>query len=633
MNSTTPDTSTSTWPDLKDTLVSGSSHYPPTSGTSSSIRPQWRDPEASIGLPCCSLGLLKCWEVIGLALHASKPLLRGVKDFLDQHADYLHNNISTPFSITFGLFMIGRTEQNSSPTLVISCESELARDRCINLCRRSSMLIHYPGVLLASSSHSPTTLGRVQSQDALTAADNDFVFFTPPSTDNVCGRAIHVMERSVPRTLCPTSISQKATIGGFVRLRTSEHDGLYCGLTVAHAFEDDFSFPLPSPWMGFSFDGEEPILEKDALGDVLMGEGEASESSLARHSSQLCGMINAPYGDRTYSDSVKHMEGQGIGSRLTSSLNGQHPDLDWALVEIQQPYHEPANVMSVEWIAGGTQMCVKHFVSAIKETANVLVVTSTGTQTGFLSSSSMFYKSPHAVSSEEVYVVRLDGKFKRGDAGAWVIDPESGDLYGHLIAGCPDSNVAYLIPAHRIFSDIREQLGGTVELAGMAPTAQRRDESSTQLGMIQTDEEIMKQLQMSRAIFAEMAVETEVIYQALITNPSNLKKYIKKQSPYSWNDISDKSKYEAMIRLSSSTNPRTQPFWYQGRAAQGRENILARWFLFRRFRLVGMGQQKRYGGAHPEDLDMMFVPRPASRMRNRPVNMAGTSGSGHLLDG
>lgn len=513
--------------------------------------------------------------------------------------------------------MIGRNEQESSPTLVLSCESELARDRCLNLCRRSSILTHYPSVLLASSAHSPTTLGRARSQDALTAVDSDFVFFTPPSTNNVCGRSIHVMERSVSGTLCPTSISQKATIGGFVRLRTSEHDGLYCGLTVAHAFEDDFRLPPPSPWMDFSFE-EEAVVEKDDLGDVLMGEGEVSDSGPVKHASQICGMITVPSDDRTYSNSVKQMEGQGIGGRIASSLSGQHADLDWALVEVQQPYHEPANVISIDWVAGESQLCVEHVVSAIKETANVLVLASSGTQTGILSLSSIFYKSPHGVSSEEVYVLRFDGTFKRGDAGAWVIDLESGDLYGHIIAGCPESGVAYIIPAYRIFNDIREQLGGAVELAGRTLSATHWGDSPHLLGINQTDEEIMRQLQMSKAIFAEMAVETEVIYQALIANPSSLKRYIKKPSPYSWHDISDKSKYEAMIHMSSSANPRTQPYWYKGRAAQGRENILARWFLFRRFRLVGMSQQKRYGGVHPEDLDLMFVPRPASRMRSRP---------------
>lgn len=104
------------------------------------------------------------------------------------------------------------------------------------------------------------------------------------------------------------------------------------------------------------------------------------------------------------------MEGQGIGSQLASSLHGQRPDLDWALIEIQRPHHEPANISSINWVTGECQLCVERVVPAIKETVNVLIVTSIGIQTGFLSASSMFYKSPHGVSLEEVYIVRLDRK-------------------------------------------------------------------------------------------------------------------------------------------------------------------------------------------------------------------------------
>ncbi|KAE8445268.1 hypothetical protein EG329_013640 [Mollisiaceae sp. DMI_Dod_QoI] len=627
MNSTIPSTDTSTRPDLKDSLVSESPQQPQTSGNTTSAQSRWPYPEASIGIPCCSLGTQKCWEVAGLAFRISRSLLREVKDLLDQHAPYLHNNVSKPFSITFGLFMVGKAEQEACPTLVLSCESELPRDRCLNLVRRAGILTRYQGVLLVSSTHPPTSLRRLQPPSPLAAADSEFVYFSPPITNDVCGCSIHVMERSVPRSACPTSISRKATIGGFVRLRTSEHDDIYCGLTVAHAFEDDFHLPPASPWMDFAFDGADPLQGKDDLGDVIMGERYESNTHLVEHASQLSNMIEV-LAERSYTDSIKEMEGHGIGSQLASSLNGQRPDLDWALIEIQHPHHEPANITSINWVSGQCQLYVERIVATIKETVNVLVVTSIGIQTGFLSASSMFYKSPHGVSSEEVYVVRVDGKFERGDMGCWVIDPEHGDLYGHIIACSPDIKVGYLVPAFRIFNDIKEQLGGSVELAGRTPISSRHSlqtrQLSTLLGMNQTDEEIMRLLQMSKAVFTEMAVETEVIYQALVANPSNLKQYIKKSSPYSWHDISDKAKYEAMIRLSSSTNPRTQPYWYRG-AGQTGGNLLATWFLFGRSRLAGMNRQKRFGGAHPEDLDLMFIARPTSRMSNRLENTAGPS--------
>lgn len=103
----------------------------------------------------------------------------------------------------------------------------------------------------------------------------------------------------------------------------------------------------------------------------------------------------------------------GIGTQLASSFNGQHPDLNWALIEIQRPHHEPANVTSINWVTGEGQIYIEHTAPAITDTIDVLVITSVGCQTAILSGSPIFYKSPRGVSSEEVYVVRLDGKLGR----------------------------------------------------------------------------------------------------------------------------------------------------------------------------------------------------------------------------
>jgi hypothetical protein len=92
-------------------------------------------------------------------------------------------------------------------------------------------------------------------------------------------------------------------------------------------------------------------------------------------------------------------------------------------------------------------------------------------------------------------------------------------------------------------------------------------------------------------------------------SPSNLKEHIRKESPYCWTDISDKAKYEAMIHLSNFSSTQTRPLWARGLYNRQRDtpNLLARWFLFRRFRLAGTNLQKRYGDVNPENTDYMFV--------------------------
>ena len=89
----------------------------------------------------------------------------------------------------------------------------------------------------------------------LNAAGTDFIF--SPTLNNICGRPILVIESNNPDPLAVTSVFQKSTIGEFVRLRNSEYDDVSCGLTAAHAFEDELrAFPASTD-VEFAFDGSD----------------------------------------------------------------------------------------------------------------------------------------------------------------------------------------------------------------------------------------------------------------------------------------------------------------------------------------------------------------------------------------
>jgi hypothetical protein len=274
MNSVNLNESNTRWVEIKNTLSSEStwkSRLPQISPAT----PQWREPERSIGLPCCSLGKHKCWEVVGPAHDISQNIFRATKDLLDQHSEFLHETESVPFSIMFGLYMVGKNEQNASPTLLLSCVPKKPRQKAVKLVDKSGILRHYPGVLLAESSQSPTALGQVRPLGCSNAADGDFIFFTPPTTNNVCGQPIHILGTD-PENLAFVSISQKATLGGFVRLQNAEHNELYCGLTVAHAFEDEPEAPLVSLDMDFAFYGQDNGDDADSESELDLGQSKSS---------------------------------------------------------------------------------------------------------------------------------------------------------------------------------------------------------------------------------------------------------------------------------------------------------------------------------------------------------------------
>lgn len=114
-----------------------------------------------------------------------------------------------------------------------------------------------------------------------------------------------------------------------------------------------------------------------------------------------------------------------------------------------------------------------------------------------------------------------------------MIDPQNGNLYGHIVAGCPESRVGYMVPAYRIFNDIRRQLGGVVELAAIKKDSTSTASSASDpspidskleegvlipLGMNQDAEEVIKRFGMSETAFAEMAVSFPISsYWPLLT--------------------------------------------------------------------------------------------------------------------
>jgi hypothetical protein len=226
-------------------------------------RVHWPNPEESIGVGCSSLGRNKCWEVIGPAREMSCNILREIKNILDQHSEFLHENETIPFSIMFGIYMIGRSESNASPTLLICCSPKKPRQKALNIVREIGILQDYPGIRLAGASQSPVASDQVRPLGTLRAAYGNFVYFSPPTQNDICGRPILLLDEVEAGDGFIPFIAKKATIGGFVRLGNSEYDGLYCGLTVGHAFMEGLEPPQSSLDIDFAFDDddEEGVLE------------------------------------------------------------------------------------------------------------------------------------------------------------------------------------------------------------------------------------------------------------------------------------------------------------------------------------------------------------------------------------
>ena len=69
------------------------------------------------------------------------------------------------------------------------------------------------------------------------------------------------------------------------------------------------------------------------------------------------------------------------------------------------------------------------------------------------------------VLADELYSYLITVKSEHGDCGSWIVDPENGNLYGHVVAGYPKTGMAYIISARAILEDIKLQTGQDIRLS------------------------------------------------------------------------------------------------------------------------------------------------------------------------
>jgi hypothetical protein len=78
---------------------------------------RWLNPEQSVGTYCCTVGQQTFWEVKDPGRKELAPLEAKVQELLNtQHEDFKEREAS---NLSFSVFMVGRNEATSCPTVVI----------------------------------------------------------------------------------------------------------------------------------------------------------------------------------------------------------------------------------------------------------------------------------------------------------------------------------------------------------------------------------------------------------------------------------------------------------------------------------------------------------------------------------
>jgi peptide-N4-(N-acetyl-beta-glucosaminyl)asparagine amidase len=159
--------------------------------------------------------------------------------------------------------------------------------------------------------------------------------------------------------------------------------------------------------------------------------------------------------------------------------------LDYALIEISRIAHKrPNEIPSPTHQPGSntTNERVKIRALAVSKPreARVLCATSRGVLKGTLSGTPFYSRFLHSKHFTMTLSVAFESALEVGDCGSWVVDAETGDLYGHIVAGSPRLGTAIVVPFEPIFEDIKRRTGTPPQLPGVTPVLKFTDEGWAQ---------------------------------------------------------------------------------------------------------------------------------------------------------
>ncbi|MCJ1411362.1 peptide-N4-(N-acetyl-beta- glucosaminyl)asparagine amidase [Ptychographa xylographoides] len=455
--------------------------------------PHYPDPERSVGVWYRKMGLQECWEAIGPARDIYlRPLSREIRSALEDRIEFLYQGESVTRPVTFSVYMIGRTKTTARPTIMFCCESPGPRRRARQVINDSALLQRYPGFTLGDSSfppdydRPPIRLGMDGKQDS-----SSDLYAQPAVLDDFLADVHRV---GIDVNLAGDGSSHKATIGGIVRLGDISY-----AITVSHVFKQPPDVGRASADCEFEFDLDtDNYMSGDATSSIeITSRGSKTPESLASGDytdsvSDLSDVdnllvttivaspnevsdgyippsttqgtneaysalindtqIRIKLGYQGFDSSPKDV----LGNLAMSSINGSHSGLDWALVEIRLPH-----VLGMLGAYSNTSPPQPQRV-AISGPKNARVIARTrsaGVMKGLLSGTPTFTTAPGSQTFQEVWTVALDGPIAEGDCGSWIVDAITGDLYGHIVSGSPESGKAYIVPAYQVFEDIKRQTG------------------------------------------------------------------------------------------------------------------------------------------------------------------------------
>ncbi|GAM35746.1 hypothetical protein TCE0_017f04308 [Talaromyces pinophilus] len=450
---------------------------------------RWPEPELSTeryrGI---KKGKLHCWDATGPARDA----FEAIKQHISGHLDSAGIKVPSSSIIMFDIFMIGKSQTTARPYIMFSCKHRESRKAAVIAIKESNILNQCPpGIGVGDWDYPPhlknlqqLAFSAVNPDDSIDTSQTDEVdtdFYNcrvHPLVDPQL-RRIRVLRLTTRRDSAKDGHPCMATIGCIIEIH-----GKNFYLVPAHIFNattpkvtsketnilsvdsecdlDDFNSDNESlsgaqdeaDFMSrysaspSSSDGEEHW-DTDDGNTISDGESIQGFDEWSQHSPRIGMTSDEP------SASVNGMELCSIG-HLAFSMNkppqlSSH-NLDYCLIEIDdgEKLLTDMPVLSPDTI--GQLNCKSVSVVAATGSGNVLK--------GILSTQSSYIRLPNATKYISVLSVQFEASLQSGDCGSIVRDANTGKMYGHLVAGDLDSQIAFIVQATDVLDDAMAKFSG-----------------------------------------------------------------------------------------------------------------------------------------------------------------------------
>lgn len=325
---------------------------------------------------------------------------------------------------TLSLYMVGKGEQTAKPTVLFISRNEQCRKRIRDILKESGVLHRYPDFSTAFVGRDPGSLNIMNLTSGI-------------STEYPTLAIEHAQEVLFDQSASLSPLGLRVFVKHVTSLRPATANAVWVEdrlflQTVSHAFYKDTVIA-------------EDSLVPTAHDSVIDTESEPDSEASHDEAPDTVRPTITTYAPNEIAV-VKPEELADANLSEIGRLFKVSDKRDLALIEITNTEIEEKLKSIIK--GDNLKLAFDHIVECPKDDAQVFTHTASGGKLcGILSGTASYTRLANRTSFQKMYVARLRGALAPGDCGSAIMDENTRDTYGYLVAGCQTTGVAYILAA------------------------------------------------------------------------------------------------------------------------------------------------------------------------------------------